>query len=77
MQHDHMHDARLDVHLYMQQATLLKAVVRHVFMCVGVHRPARQQCVAVFSVAGDGIGLVNRLIALWREEFGLRQLRPA
>ena len=61
----------------VQQAALLKAVVRDVLVLVRDHRPARQQRVAVFAVFGDGVGAVHRLIAFRRKELGLGQLGPA
>ena len=61
----------------MQQATLLKAVVAHVFMLVVNHGPARQQRVAMFAVACKSIAAVHRLVALGGQIVGLRQVGPA
>ena len=30
----------------------------------------------MLAVPGECVGAVNRLVALWRQKFGLRQLRP-
>jgi hypothetical protein len=76
MDHDHVHHPPLHIDLHMQQPALFEAMVRHVFVAVRQHRPARQQRVAMFAVARDGVGAVDRLVALGRQELGLRQIGP-
>ena len=63
MHHQHVHALAVHRHLGVQEAALLKAVVGHVFVLVGQHRPARQHRVAVFAVAGDCVGAVHGGIA--------------
>ena len=77
MHHDHMHTAPGNVHLYVQQPALLKAVVRNIFVLVPHHRPARQQRIAMLAVPREGVGAVHRLVALGRQKLGLRHIRPA
>jgi len=77
MEHDHMHRTALHLHLHMQQTPLFETVVGHVLVGMGLHRPARQQRIAMLAMAGEGIGLVHRLVALGRQEFGLGQFGPA
>jgi hypothetical protein len=71
-----MHHPPLHIDLHVQQAALLETVVRHVLMLVRQHRPARQQGIAMFAVARDGVGAVDRLVALGRQELGLGQIGP-
>ena len=74
---DHMDRASVDQQFRVQQATLFKAVVRHVLMLVGDHGPARQHCVTVLAMACHGVGPVDRHIAFGRQEISLRHVRPA
>ena len=63
---------------HVQQAALLEAVVRHVLVRLRETTGQRdEQRIAVLAVPGDGVGLVDRLVALGRQEIGLRQLGPA
>ena len=64
MHHHHMHLLALNKHVHMQQPALFEAVVGHVRMVRVQHRPAREQGVAVFTVARDRVGAVDRLVAL-------------
>ena len=77
MHHQNMHRRAVHHDLGMQQAPLFEAVVRNVLVLVVQHGPARQHGVAMFAVARDRIGAVNCLVALGRQEVGLRQLGPA
>ena len=72
-----MHRLALHQHLGMQQAALLKAVIRHVFMLVHDHGPTGQHGVAVLSMARHGIGTVNRFIPFRRQKVGLGLVWPA
>ena len=69
--------ASVDQHMHMQQPALFEAVVGHIRMARVQHRPARQQGVAMFAVARDRVGAVDRLVALGREVVGLLQIGPA
>ena len=60
----------------MQQAALLQRMVGHVFMLVRQHRPTAQQGIAMFAVAGEGVGAVHHRVAQGRQKLGLRHRGP-
>jgi hypothetical protein len=55
----------------VQKAALLESVVRDIVMLMAHHRPPREQGVAMLAALGDGIGLVDHLIAQRCEKVGL------
>ncbi len=60
----------------MQQAALLEAMVGDVLVLVADHRPAREQRVAVLSVAREGIGAVDGFVTFGGQVLGLRHMGP-
>lgn len=76
MHHDHMHSLRLNLQGHVKQTTLLKPVVRHVFMAMHQDRPSAEQSVAVLTMARDGIGAVHRGVALGRQKICLPGVGP-
>jgi len=69
--HHHVHQPAIDQHLAVQQAALLKAVVRHIGVPMAQHRPATQQRVAVLAVARHRVGTVHRFVARRRQHLNL------
>ena len=65
-----------DLNFNMQQTTLFKAMIGHILMSMRHHGPTRQQSIAMLAMFGNGIGLVNGLIARWCQKFSLGHFRP-
>ena len=76
MDHDDMDHRLANLDLDMQKSPLFEAVVRHILVLMIDDRPARQQGVAVFTMPGDCIGPVNRLITQGGQKISLCQVWP-
>ena len=76
MHHNDVYQHALHVDDGMQQAALLKAVVRNVLVLVLHHGPAREQGIAMFAVRGNGVADVDRMVAIGCKVVSLRLAWP-
>ena len=69
--------APLPIHHNMQQAPLLETVIADIVMADVIDRPAREQGIAMLTLACHSVGSVGHLVAFGGEELGLALVRPA
>ncbi len=76
MNHHDMQRMLAHQHLHVQQAALLKTVVRHVLVLLRHDWPARQQRIAMLAMARDGVAAVHRVVSRGSQEIRLALMRP-
>ena len=76
MQDQHVYPLPAHIHFGMQEAAVLKTVVRHIGVLVRQNRPAREQSVTMLAVPRNRIAAVHGSVALWRQKISLALAGP-